>query len=33
MNSNFERLEKNLITKLGGLFFLGFTALAALIIL
>ena len=33
MESNFERLEKNLVTKLGGLLFLGFTALAVLIIL
>ena len=31
MKSNFERIEKSLIIKLGGLFFLGITALAALI--
>ena len=31
MKSNFERLEKSLIIKLGGLLFLSITALAALI--
>ena len=31
MKSNFERMEKSLIIKLGGLLFLGITALATLI--
>ena len=31
MKSNFERIEKSLTIRLGGLLFLGITALAALI--